>query len=110
MIFDELALRCLIEDVVRNVLREQPRRGSMASDEYVSVAEAARRVDVTPATIREWIGQEKLARYHAGRELRVKVAELNAMLARSSGKEARSPEDEARLFLERRGARRSLRG
>jgi excisionase family DNA binding protein len=107
VILDEHALRTLIEEVVRGVLREE-RGGTQGEQaEFVSVAEAARRVDVTPATIRDWVGQGRLGRYHAGRELRVRVSELGTLLTSEPVELVRTPEDEARRFLERRSAQRS---
>ena len=109
MILDETALQSLIADVLRRVLREEGRAVASAPERYVSVGEAARRIDVAPATVREWIGQGRLGRYNAGRELRVKVSELDAILTTPLDAPDRSPEEEARLFLERRGARHSSR-
>ena len=102
MIVDEVALRTLIEEAVRKVVREELHGRLAEAGEYVSVAEAARRIDVAPATIREWIGQGKLGRYHAGRELRVKIAELEASLTVPFERDGVSPEEEARRFLEHR--------
>lgn len=109
MILDETALQSLLENAVRKVLREELRPLPAIVGEYVSVGEAARRIDVTPATIREWIGQGRLGRYNAGRELRVRVIELDVILTTPTDSRAHSPEEEARLFLERRGARGSSR-
>lgn len=80
MLFDEAALRALVADAVRPVVREELNRTAGVSS-YISVQAAAERIDVAPATIRQWIGENKLGRYHAGRELRVKVAELEALVA-----------------------------
>ena len=80
MILDEGALMAAIESCVRKVVREELRCAPGAA-EYVAVQAAADRIDVAPATIREWINRGKLKRYHAGRELRVKVAELEALVA-----------------------------
>lgn len=79
MILNEGALRELIRDAVREVLREE--RVFAPREEFIKVADAARLAAVTPATIRDWMGRGKLKRYHAGRELRVDCAELKRMLA-----------------------------
>ena len=75
--------------------------------EFLPVAEAAARVAVAPATIRVWMAQGRLHRYHAGRELRVRITELAELMgtpANSNGgnpSEA-TPEKEAELYLDRR--------
>ena len=82
MIFDEGALMAAIATCVRGVVREELARRPTFADQYISVKAAARRIDVAPATIRDWINRGMLGRYHAGRELRVKVSELEALVAR----------------------------
>lgn len=75
---DEVKLKALIMDAVREVLKEHPRAGS---DDYLSIADAASVAAVTPKTVRAWISEGRLRRYHAGRELRVKRSDLDAALA-----------------------------
>lgn len=75
-----------------------------------AVAEAARRIDVAPATVREWIASGRLGRFHAGRELRVNLAELETLLRTAPEGAPRSPEEEARAFLLRRGNRAANEG
>jgi excisionase family DNA binding protein len=104
MLLDEAALRALIEEVVRKVVREEAVPGVAAQEHYVSVAEAARRIDVASATIREWIQQGRLGRYHAGRELRVRLSELQALVTQGGRKTEPTPEEAAREFLARRRA------
>lgn len=77
---DERALRAVIADVVRRVLREE-RAPPPAGAEYLSVADAARVAAVTPQTIRAWMTAGRLRRYRAGRELRVRRTELDELLA-----------------------------
>ena len=108
MILDEDRLRALIEDSVRKVLREQHATAA-PREEYVSVAEAARQIDVAPATIREWMRDGRLRRYHAGRELRVHVPELQALMRRPQREAEATPEDAAREFLARRASGTSSR-
>jgi excisionase family DNA binding protein len=112
-LFDERALREIVAEELRRVLREEQGRGSgPANDgEYLPVAEAAARAAVAPGTIRAWMAQGRLRRYHAGRELRVLASELTALMRRpavraSTGGDARpAPEEEAARYLERRRRR-----
>ena len=104
MILDEAGLRALIEEAVRKVVREERAPGLSASDQYVSVAEAARRIDVAPATIRQWVQERRLGRYHAGRELRIRLSELQALVARPEQVSQPTPEEAARDFLARRAS------
>jgi excisionase family DNA binding protein len=110
-ILDESALRACIEEVVRKVVREE-----IAADagrqpaEYVSVIEAARRIGVSPGTIREWVRLGRLTRYPAGRLLRISVRELDALMkAPPAAEPIGTPEEEARRSLERRPAHRAAR-
>ena len=109
MILDEAGLRALIEEAVRKVVREEREPGVPAGEQYISVAEAARRIDVAAATIREWVQDGRLGRYHAGRELRVRVAELQALLTQAERKQEATPEQSAREFLARRASATSTR-
>jgi hypothetical protein len=112
-LFDEKVLRDIVADELRRVLREE--RGEYrrpANDgEYLPVAEAAGRAAVAPATIRTWMAQGKLGRYHAGRELRVLWSELATLMRKppkkSDGAEGdrMTPEEEAALYLQRRRKR-----
>jgi len=107
-LFNEKLLREIVAEEVRRVLREewveQGRRGG--ASEYLPVADAAARAAVAPATIRVWMAQGRLSRYHAGRELRVMSSELDALMrtppeALGPGRR-RTPEQEADLYLQRR--------
>ena len=92
----------IVEATVRRVVREELARRPGA-DEYLSIARAAQVADVAPATVRDWIAQGKLRRYQAGRELRVRRAELDQFMAEHTDGRAPSPEQEAdRLFETRR--------
>jgi excisionase family DNA binding protein len=108
-LFDEKALREIVAEEVRRVLREERlEHGRPANDvEFLPVAEAAARVAVAPATIRVWMSQGRLRRYHAGRELRVRVTELADLMQSPANSHARNPnqdtpEKEAELYLDRR--------
>ena len=92
--FDERALRALLADVVRQVLREE--RPTAGTSEYLSVADTGRRAAVTAQTIRAWMTPGRLGRYRAGRELRVKARQLEELLAGGREPEdALSPEESA---------------
>jgi excisionase family DNA binding protein len=107
-LFDEEALRALIGDEIRRVIRDEigGRAAGVAADEYLAVAAAAGIAAVTPATIRAWIVDGRLGRYHAGRELRVRRTELHRLLrtapARSHDAAEATPEEPADQFIQRR--------
>jgi excisionase family DNA binding protein len=105
-LFDEEALRALIADAVRKAIREDGGARVVdgpSSGEYLPVATAARIAAVAPATIRTWIGDGRLGRYRAGRELRVRRAELERLLRTvPTAANDTTPEDEADRFLQRR--------
>ena len=109
-LFDEHALRELIEDATRRVVREELSR-EPGRDRYLPVAEAAEVAGVAPDTIRAWIGQGRLRRYNAGREIRVRRSELDVFLAspaedaKSSGHEL-TPEQEIDRLVQRKMASR----
>jgi excisionase family DNA binding protein len=103
-LIDERALRDLIAAEVRKVVREEIARGSgaTAGDDYLAVKDAARIASVATDTIRDWIKNGSLGRYHAGRVLRVKRSELHELLARPPALGATdTPEAAARAYLRR---------
>lgn len=109
-LLDEHALRELVEDATRRVVREELSR-EPGRDRYLPVAEAAEIAGVAPDTIRSWIGQGRLGRYNAGREIRVRRSELDAFLASPTNGEKASareltPEEEAERFVRERMRRR----
>ena len=68
--------------VVRQELalaREQMGHGD---GEFLTVDQAARRVEVTPGTIREWIKKNKLTAARAGRQWRIRRVDLDLCLHR----------------------------
>lgn len=73
------ALRAFIAQVVRDELARQ-RPPAAVADEYLSVARAAAVADVAPGTVRRWIREGRLVGHHAGRVLRVKRTDLEALL------------------------------
>ncbi len=107
-ILDEKALLHVITDAVRQVVREELSKVPERS-EYLSVREAAEIADVIPGTIRSWIEAGKLGRYQAGRHVRVKRSELDALLRQPSttDREA-SPEEQAFAAFRRRSGRAGM--
>ena len=109
-VFNEKLLREIVAEEVRRVLRDEwVAQGRGGDSEYLPVAAAAARARVAPATIRVWMAQGRLGRYHAGRELRVLSSELDALMRTppegfSPGRQ-RTPEEEADLYLQRRRKR-----
>ena len=107
-LFDEDGLRAIIADEVGKAINRVFADKSgipRAADQYLSVADAARIAAVAPATIRAWMDDGRLVRYHAGRELRVRQVELEALLRAApptQGRPELSPEAEADRFLQRR--------
>jgi excisionase family DNA binding protein len=78
---------------VAAALAERP-----AAAELLSTAEAARYAKVTPRSIRRWLDQGKLRALHAGRELRIRRADLDALMHGGRRREpsGRSAEELAR--------------
>ena len=77
---DIAGLREAVEEV-RSLLTQ--RSGTQA--ELLTVAEAAALARVTSRTIHDWISKRRLTRYRAGRHVRVKRAELIALLTAPDG-------------------------
>jgi excisionase family DNA binding protein len=111
-IVNEEELRQLIQDVVRAVLRDELKAvaQSMPADSFLPVSEAARVAGVAPGTIRAWIGEGRLRRYHAGRVLRVMRRELEEYLTDPSLETDANvtPEMRAMSIFNNRHKRRSL--
>jgi excisionase family DNA binding protein len=84
------SLQSSLRDVVSGELAKLRRDAPAGAASYLSTSEAARRVAVHAATIRAWIAQGVLGSYRAGREIRVRVDELDAAMARMG---AASPEE-----------------
>lgn len=86
----EAVVRELVRDAVAEALREQAVRESPplrnSGEVYISVAKAARTVDVAPGTVRAWIRSGRLEAKRAGRVLRISRAELERFIAGAPGK------------------------
>ncbi len=85
----ESDLRALIAEVVREEIaralaeRDRP-------DDYLSPRAAGALADVSPATVRRWIREGRIAGHRAGSRLRVRRSDLERLLR--SGGEDPSPE------------------
>ncbi len=105
-LFDEKQLIEMVTDALRTVVREEFGRAAPGvAEEFLSVAQAARLAGIAAGTIRAWMMEGKLRRYHAGRVLRVKRSELEQLLSEPPVKAKvaeRSPEEEALVAFERR--------
>jgi excisionase family DNA binding protein len=78
----DVALRAMIIEVVRDVVKEEIGRAvaKTSSDEYLSPAEAARIASVAPGTIRRWMREGRIATHRAGRSVRVRRTDLVVFL------------------------------
>ena len=76
--------------------------------EFLTVDQAAHRVEVAPGTIREWIKKNKLKAVKEGRQYRIRRADLDQSLAQQVKKPQRVDIDEeaARLVSMDRSKRR----
>jgi excisionase family DNA binding protein len=68
-------VRVEVDARVRAALAERP-----VVAELLSTAEAARYAKVSPRSIRRWLDQGKLRALHAGRELRIRRADLDQLM------------------------------
>lgn len=68
-------VRVEVDARVRAALAERP-----AVAELLSTGEAAQYAKVTPRSIRRWLDQGKLRALHAGRELRIRRADLDQLM------------------------------
>ena len=88
---DEVARRKWLEGVgldeklrlvIRQELAQAKEKTGHGGGELLTVNQAARRVEVTPGTIREWIKKNKLTAVKAGRQYRIRRADLDQCLIR----------------------------
>jgi excisionase family DNA binding protein len=87
---DEVLTRA-VKDAVRESLEElrpvlaaaPPTAPTAGLPTYVTVKEAARIMSAHPVTVRRLIGEGKLGRYSVEGQLRVKVTDIHAYMARS---------------------------
>lgn len=67
-------------DMVRAIVRDELAKRE-APPTYLSVKDAANVAAVTTATIRRWVREQRLPEFRAGREVRVRREDLDALLA-----------------------------
>lgn len=87
-VLDENALRSLIRDEVRAVVREELAKldlGRPVTQEFLSLETAATLTETSVSTIRGWLREGRLRTYHAGRLVRVRRDELEALLSGAGG-------------------------
>jgi excisionase family DNA binding protein len=97
---DEQALRDMIREIVRQVLTDEVDAKRPA--EFLSTAEAADLARVAQGTVRRWIRERRLVGHRAGRELRVKRADLECLLGGEESSNSLSPETMADRDFRRR--------
>jgi excisionase family DNA binding protein len=72
-----------LRDLIAGLVREEVRRAlseATQPDEFLTTARAAEVAKVAQGTIRRWIRDGRLAPHHAGRELRVRRSDLDALM------------------------------
>ncbi|CAN5178707.1 hypothetical protein BH11MYX1_BH11MYX1_04460 [soil metagenome] len=87
-----------IGDMVRRIVREELAAVvTKPAAEYLSTAEAAELARVAPGTIRRWIREQRIEQHRAGREVRVKRADLEKLLRtkRPANDDGLTPEQQA---------------
>jgi excisionase family DNA binding protein len=90
----EALLRSIVSDEVRRVLQDElpallkrsttSARAQDGAEVYHSVGDAAVIAGVRPETLRTWISAGKLPEHRAGRLLRIRRDELEALMARTA--------------------------
>lgn len=105
---DAAALKALIKESVREVLREE----KVLSDDHelLTTREAGRLAKVSPDTIHQWVTAKHLTRHTtAGGHVRIDKAEMLAFLAREKARKTGAgvtPIEAARLARASRASRR----
>ena len=99
-------VRVAVKEEVRNAFKEaMAHMGPGNDDEWLTVAQGSKRAGVHPETFRLWIRDGRLPRHKGAGGWRVKRSELDTFLSRNDTPKAKSAEDIARAFLNRkRGA------
>ncbi len=82
-------------------LLERMGRTAHGADELLSVADAAKMVRVGKSTIRGWITSGRLQTRRAGRLVRIRRSDLDAVLTESRQEKRTDPEAEAAKIFER---------
>lgn len=97
-------LRLLITEIVRVELA----RLAPPMDELMSPEQAARHCGVATGTVRRWIREGCLQRISAGRRVRIRRADLEAMLETPDVRGPRKSRPSPEIAAERANRRRSL--
>ena len=112
MLLDE-ALRVIVRDEVRKVVREELERGVdrrpaqlPGSDEYLSYKDAAAMAHVSVGTIRNWMKQDLLRPCGPGRAKRFRRSDIDRVMSNSQKKKDAPPHvaDQVALILGRKKA------
>lgn len=83
-------LRALVAEEVDKAIRKlRTELAATPRDEYLSTGAAAKFASVSPGTLRRWIKEGRLTGQKAGRVVRIRRADLEALL-RSSGDRPRN--------------------
>jgi len=80
-----MTLEETLEGVVRRVLREEllaVAAPAAVEPDFVKLSEVARWVQVSRSTLKKWVAAGELASYGKGRLVRVRLAEVRAVLQR----------------------------
>lgn len=79
----ESALRRIVREEMRAVVTEEMKKAppSSSTEERLTIKEAAMIAKVSEKTVRNWLSADHLTTYHAGRQLRVDRAQLDAFMA-----------------------------
>jgi excisionase family DNA binding protein len=99
-------VRAAVQDVVRELgerRRPEPSSSGIRVRPLLTTKQAAAIVGVAEKTIRAWVGQGKLKRYNAGRELRVAKSDLERFVetgAVNAEHDALEPDQLAARLLE----------
>jgi excisionase family DNA binding protein len=108
-LFDEQALRMLVEQAtesaVRKVLRENPTAATAGP--WVTTAWLARENSIAQSTIRQWVRDGKLGWRRVGRSLRVSLADFERLVSASTAVDASTPSPEELADLDDIRDRRS---
>ena len=99
--FDVEAVAALIDQRVRKAVRDELAKLPAPGPEYLTISEAAALVSVSPSTIGAWFREKKLARYGKGRAVRVKRAELLALMDAERETPAGRVRDDAKSIAHR---------
>ena len=96
-LFDEQALRALLEQAVERAVRKVLREDSVAAgggDRWIPTAPLSKQFSVSQSTIRHWIRKGKLRSVRVGRALRVNRGDFERLLSMPHGTDGNDPSPE----------------